>query len=192
MVVHTAKFRSAANQNMAKVMIRNEQKKYLPYVLPLNPHDDIYAYDGDSEDSDNQNESLKFSTLLTHHLQKNQLPNKKAKRLKISSRMHFLGPFKLHTLTLLQRCHLAIFFNIVKSNNDLVVPIGGTQWAGAILQNTTIEFLKVISKEMEKSYSTRSSSIVHFIMKSAGNVVCFGQVLFFFNLQWEWMRRYTT
>ena len=101
MVVRTAKSRSAANQNMAKVMIRNEQKKHLPYVLPLNPHDDIYAYDGNSEDSDNQNESLKFSTLLTHHLQKNQPPNKKAKQLKISSRMHFLGPFKLHTLTLL-------------------------------------------------------------------------------------------
>ena len=66
------------------------------------------------------------------------------------------------------------------SNNDLVVPIGGTQWAGAIFQNTTIEFLKVILKEMEKSNSTRSSSIVHFITKSAVNVVvCFGQVLFF-------------
>ena len=97
-------------------------------MLPLDTHDDTYAYNGDFEDSDNQNEPLpvKLSTLLTRHLQNNQLLNKKAKRLKISSRMHFLGPFKLHTLTLLQRCHLAIFFNIVKSNNDLVVPIGRT------------------------------------------------------------------
>ena len=67
MVVHIAKFRSAVNQNMAKVMIRNEQKKYLPYVLPLDPHNDAYAYDGNSEDSDNQNQPLKLSTLLTHH-----------------------------------------------------------------------------------------------------------------------------
>ena len=79
------------------------------------------------------------------------------------------------------------------SNNDLVVPIGGTQWAGAIFQNTSIESFKVISKDMERSNSTQSSSIVHFITKSAVNVVvCFGQVLFFFRLQWEWMLRYTT
>ena len=100
MVVCTAKSRSAVNQNMAKIMIWNEQK-HLPYVLPLDPHDDAYAYDGDFEDSDNQNEPLKLSTLLTCHLQKNQPPNKKAKRLKISSRMHFLGPYKLDTFTLL-------------------------------------------------------------------------------------------
>ena len=101
MVVHTAKSRSAANQNMAQVVIRNEQKKHLLYVLPLNPHHDIYTYDGDSEDSDNQNESLKFYTLLTHHLQKNQPPNKKATQLKISTRMHFLEPHKLHTFIIL-------------------------------------------------------------------------------------------
>ena len=57
------------------------------------------------------------------------------------------------------------------SNNNLVVPIGGTQWAGAVFQNTTIESFKVISKEMERSNSIRSSLIVHFIKKSDGNVV---------------------
>ena len=183
MVVRTAKSRSAANQNMAKVMIRNEQKKHLPYVLPLNPHDDIYAYDGDSEDSDNQDESLKFSTLLTHHLQKNQPPNKKAKQLKISTRMHFLGPHRLHTFILLQRRHLATFFNIIMSNNDFVVPISGIRWTGAVFQNSSTDSFKVISKDMERSNSTRSSSIVCFFKKSAGNVVvCFGQVLFFFQV----------
>ena len=47
-------------------------------MLPLDTHDDAYAYNGDFEDSDNQNEPLpvKLSTLLTHH-QKYQLPNKK-------------------------------------------------------------------------------------------------------------------
>ena len=117
-----------------------------------------YAYDGDSEDSDNQNENLKLSKLLTSHLQRNQPPNQKAKILEISSRMHFLGPHKPHTFTLSQRRHLAIYFNIIIRNDDSVAPIGGTRWAGTVFHNTTTESFKVISKQMERSNSTRSSS----------------------------------
>ena len=59
MITQTAKSRSSANENMSNVMVKEEQRNHLPFVLPLAAND--HVYDGD----DGQ---LRLADMLTKHL----------------------------------------------------------------------------------------------------------------------------
>jgi len=45
-ITQTAKSRSAASENIANVMLKEEQKNHLPYVLPMESDNETYTFEG--------------------------------------------------------------------------------------------------------------------------------------------------
>lgn len=181
MITRTAKSRTAANENMMNILLKEEQKNHLPYVLPLEPEDDVY--DGDEGE-------IKLANLLTQHLagwkpSNTSQPRDKGITLMKPSRRHKMDGVQRRCLREYLHSHQFVVQNDKAlpsdSEDNPYEPERCQRFAGACF----VDFY-VTAEQMRRANSTRCNSVIRYEYRSRpqDNSKCsaFGRVLLFFEV----------
>jgi len=185
MITRTAKSRTAANENMINALLKEEQKNHLPYVLPLEPEDDVY--DGDEGE-------IKLANFLTQHLTGRKPPNASQPREK---GITLTKPSRRHEMDRMQRRCLREYLHshhqLVVQNDETAAPSDSEddsykpercqRFAGARF----VDFYAT-AERMRRANSTRCNSVIRYEYRHPqDNSKCsaFGRVLFFFQVSMD-------
>jgi hypothetical protein len=191
MITQTAKSRTAANQNIANVMVKEEQKNYLPYVLPPEPDHETYTFEGADGD-------LRLAKFLTRNISE-QAPTPLTPEVmgnEETQPVNLIPPARKHTLNRLQLRCLCRYRN--RNNPAVRNDEPGSESDEAFIDDYTVDYcmryaaaqfseFTVTSWLMRRSNSTRCNSIVRYEFQAANGhtMSAFGRVLLFLEAETE-------
>jgi hypothetical protein len=156
MITQTAKSRSAANQNMANVMIQDEQMNYLSYVLPTDPNDACFT-------AGNEGQVNLADMLIDDHGRHQVTSNGTNAR---PGGYEFIAPQRTHRLSAEEqqclRSYLEDHPNETDDDHLAAVdrnecPDTAIRWAGVQFPN-----FQAVSSQMKRSNSTRCNSLIRY------------------------------
>lgn len=200
MLTHTAKSHSSANANIANVMVQEERRNCLQYVLPVETSHEIYG---------NSDTTLDIISQLTRQLQ-SAIPLSSPDGLSNHENVQLIPPARKHYLTNHQQHCLQRYIATISPNSEFpIIPMGRDdhdestddsdqdsadesnlaipdgpareipnvcrRFAAAKFSN-----FSVVSQMMERSDSTRCSYVVRYEHKTAMTLQSlFARVLLF-------------
>lgn len=173
MIAASAKSRVCANRNMGLTMLLNEQRNHIPYVLPQN----IFNMAAEAEDAD--------GALLLHRLVAKRL-TRNGPILQNSTAGGLRPPQRSGVLNRWQREALRSFF--YQRFDDTAVPYITTprdciRWASFTSKDPANNIFTVVSSQLRRGNSTRSSSMVRYeVLSDATLFSGYCEVLFFFSI----------
>jgi hypothetical protein len=176
MITQTAKSRSAANQNMANVMVQDEQMNYLPYVLPSNLDHECFTTDNDGQI--NLADMLINDYRTSPHIPSQPIPDGH----------EFIAPQRSHTLSSEeQQCFSAYLDEDFTFTNDDECELHLDSFSTTAVRWAGVQFASfhVVSEKMKKSNSTRCNSLIRYEYTDPDHLVkrsAFGRVSFFLEL----------
>jgi hypothetical protein len=176
MITQTAKSRSAANQNMANVMVQDEQMNYLPYVLPTYPNYECFTTDNDGQ--------VNLADLLINDCRSS--PHTAAQVL--ASGHEFMAPQRCHTLSSKeQQCLSAYLEDDFTFTDDDECELSLNICSGTAIRWAGVQFadFHVVSEQMKRSNSTRCNSLVRYEYIDPDSLAkrsAFGYVSLFFEI----------
>jgi hypothetical protein len=175
MITQTAKSKVAANQNMANVMVQDEQINHLPYVLPLIPDHELFTTENDGQ--------VDLADMLINNLHAADgigRPQASGYEFISPQHTHHFEPDEYEALSAYLEVGASTFQDETLQSDLHQFPTKAIRWAAVQFAN-----FRVGASKMQKSNSTRSNSLIRYEYMDPDElciVSAFGRVSLFFEV----------